>query len=393
MDFKEIRKDFPIFNKKIEGYPLIYFDNTATTQKPFKVIDAISDFYKNYNANIHRGVHRLSQEASDLYEEAHRKTGNFINCNWDEVVFTRNTTESINLVANCMDFKKGDEVIVSLMEHHSNIVPWQILEKRKGIVLKFVEVNNGELDIEDLKSKISNKTKLVSMTHVSNVLGTINPVGEIAKITHENNAYFLVDGAQSAPHMKIDVKKMGCDFFAFSSHKMLGPTGIGVLYGKKEIMEEMRPFITGGDMIEEVFEHHSTWNTLPWKYEAGTPNIAGAVGFSAALDYLNSIGMQNVENYIQELTKYALEKIDAEIYGPKKRAGIISFNLRKIHPHDVAYLLDKKGIAVRSGNHCAQPLMRKLNILGTVRASFYIYNTKEEIDFFVKQLEEIRRHL
>ncbi len=395
MDVETIRKDFPILNKKINGYPLIYFDNTATTQKPRQVIQAISDFYEKYNANIHRGVHRLSQEASEIYEQAHEKTAKFINSDWREVIFTKNTTESINLVAHSLDFNKGDEIVISIMEHHSNMVPWQELVKEKGIVLKIVDVKeDGSLDMEDLKSKIGKKTKLVSITHVSNVLGAVNPVKEICKLAHENQAYCLIDGAQSAPHIKVDMKRIGCDFFAFSAHKMLGPTGMGVLYGTKQALSEMGPFLTGGDMIKKVTSKEASWNDLPWKFEAGTPNIAGAAGFSAALDYLTSIGMEKIDKYERDLAKYAIERIkDAHIYGPDDRAGIISFNLKKIHAHDVAYFLEKKGIAVRSGNHCAQPLMTKMGILGTVRASFYVYNTKKEIDFMIENLDEIRRNL
>ncbi len=387
MDVERIREDFPILKRKINGHPLIYFDNTATTQKPVQVINAIKEFYEKYNANIHRGVHTLSQEASELYEKAHEKVADFINADWREVIFVRNTTEAINLVANVLDLKDG-EVVVSMMEHHSNLVPWQ--DKN----LEVVNIKgDGTLDMEDLKEKITKKTKLVAITHVSNVLGTINPVEEIGKMAHEVGALFLVDGAQSVPHMPIDVKKMNCDFLAFSGHKMLGPAGIGVLYGKKDLLEELPPFLKGGDMISHVWVDRATWNELPWKYEAGTPNIAGGVGLGAAVDYLKTVGMENVRRHEEELVGYALDGLSSlgvEIYGPEERGGLISFNLEGVHPHDVAYFLDKKGIAVRSGHHCAQPLMRCLGIKGTVRASFYIYNTKWEIDKFLDALKEIQ---
>ena len=390
MDVERIREDFPILKRKINGHPLIYFDNTATTQKPVQVINAIKEFYEKYNANIHRGVHTLSQEASELYEKAHEKVADFINADWREVIFVRNTTEAINLVANILDLEDG-EVVVSMMEHHSNLVPWQ--DKN----LKVVNIKkDGTLDMEDLKEKITKKTKLVAITHVSNVLGTINPVEEIGKMAHEVGALFLVDGAQSVPHMPIDVRKMDCDFLAFSGHKMLGPTGIGVLYGKKDLLEELPPFLKGGDMISHVWVDKATWNELPWKYEAGTPNIAGGVGLGAAVDYLKSIGVENVRRHEEELVRYALDGLSSlgvEIYGPEERGGLISFNLDGIHPHDVAYFLDRKGIAVRSGHHCAQPLMRYFGIKGTVRASFYIYNTKWEIDKFLDVLKEVQHGL
>lgn len=390
MDVERIREDFPILKRKINGHPLIYFDNTATTQKPVQVINAIKEFYEKYNANIHRGVHTLSQEASELYEKAHEKVADFINADWREVIFVRNTTEAINLVANILDLEDG-EVVVSMMEHHSNLVPWQ--DKN----LKVVNIKkDGTLDMEDLKEKITKKTKLVAITHVSNVLGTINPVEEIGKMAHEVGALFLVDGAQSVPHMPIDVRKMDCDFLAFSGHKMLGPTGVGVLYGKKDLLEELPPFLKGGDMISHVWVDKATWNELPWKYEAGTPNIAGGVGLGAAVDYLKSIGVENVRRHEEELVRYALDGLSSlgvEIYGPEERGGLISFNLDGIHPHDVAYFLDRKGIAVRSGHHCAQPLMRYFGIKGTVRASFYIYNTKWEIDKFLDVLKEVQHGL
>lgn len=400
MNVKKIREDFPILKRKINGKPLIYFDNTATSQKPIQVINAIREFYEKHNANIHRGVHTLSQEASEMYEEAHDKVAKFINARGREgVIFVRNTTEAINLVAyswGLNNLKEGDEIVATVMEHHSNIVPWQFLEQRKGVVLKFVDINDdGTLKMEDYEKLITEKTKLVTVTHVSNVLGTINDVVKIGKLAHEVNALFLVDGAQSVPHMPVDVRKIDCDFLAFSGHKMLGPTGIGVLYGKEELLQKMEPFLGGGDMIHEVWLHKATYNTLPWKFEAGTANIAGGVGLAAAIDYLEKIGMENIREHEKKLTEYALKKMEIEnihIYGPldvKIKGGVISFNIKDLNPHDVAALLDEHGIAVRSGHHCAQPLMRRLGVNGTVRASFYIYNTKEEIDIFVEALEKI----
>ncbi|HDJ96676.1 MAG TPA: cysteine desulfurase [Candidatus Aenigmarchaeota archaeon] len=400
MNVNKIREDFPILRRKINGKPLIYFDNTATSQKPIQVINVIKEFYEQHNANIHRGVHTLSQEASEMYEEAHNKVAKFINARrMEEIIFVRNATEAINLVAyswGMNNLKEGDEIVVTVMEHHSNIIPWQFLEKKKGIILKFVDINNdGTLKMEEYEKLITERTKLVTVTHVSNVLGTINDVAKIGKLAHEVGALFLVDGAQSVPHMPVDVRKIDADFLAFSGHKMLAPTGIGVLYGKEELLQRMEPFLGGGDMIHEVWLHKATYNTLPWKFEAGTANIAGGVGLAAAVDYLEKIGMENVREHEKELTEYALKKMKIEnidIYGPldvKIRGGVISFNVKDLSPHDVAALLDEHGIAVRSGHHCAQPLMRRLGVKGTARASFYIYNTKEEIDIFVETLEKI----
>ena len=399
-DVYKIREDFPILKRKIYGKTLIYFDNTATTQKPIQVINAIKEFYEIYNANIHRGVHKLSQEASDLYEKAHEKAADFINADsWREVIFVRNTTEAINLIAyswGLQNLKEGDEILTTMMEHHSNIVPWQLVTQKTGAKLKFVEINDdGTLNIDDFHEKISKKTKIVTVTHVSNVLGTINPVEEIGEIVRDYDALFIVDSAQGVPHLPVDVKKINCDFLAFSAHKMLGPTGIGVLYGRKEILESMPPFLGGGDMIKEVYLDHSEWNDLPWKFEAGTANIADGVGFGVAIDYLNRITMKEVREHEKELTSYALKRLGnlghVEIYGPpaEKRGGVISFNVQGLDPHDVALILDREGIAVRSGHHCAQPLIRKLGVYGTARASFYIYNTKEEVDKFIEVLETL----
>ena len=329
INFKKIRGDFPILKRKINGKPLVYLDSAATTQKPKQVIDAMTDYYEKYNANVHRGVYKLSEEASIAYESAHQDVAKFIGAEFDEISFTKNTTESINSLANILtrNLKKGDEILISKMEHHSNLVPWQYIANQKGLVLKYVELTkNGKLDLNHLENSLTKKTKIVSLTHVSNVLGTINPIKEIAKIVKSNGSLFVVDGAQSVPHMKVNVKDLGCDFIAFSGHKMLGPTGIGVLYGKKELLEKLDPFLFGGGMIREVQEQKTTWDTLPWKFEAGTPNIAEAIGLSAAIKYLEKIGMENIEAYEKYLVSYALEKLssvnDLKIYGPKERGGL-----------------------------------------------------------------------
>lgn len=399
----KIREDFPILNRKVNGKQLVYLDNAATTQKPIQVIEAMQNYYKEHNANIHRGVHQLSQEASELYEETHEKVKKFINAkSMEEIVLVRNATEASNLVSYAWashELKEGDEIISTIMEHHANIVPWQFL-KEKGIKLKFVDItDDGFLDLENLNEKITKKTKLITTTHASNVIGTINPVKEIGKIAHDNNSKFMIDAAQSIPHIKVDVKDINPDFMIFSGHKMLAPMGTGVLYAKKEILEEMHPFLGGGDMIREVKLENSTWNDLPWKFEAGTPDVGGAIGLSAAIDYLNKIGMDNIRNHEIKLTKYALEKmqqdIDLEIYGPKqaeKRTGLIAFNLKNTHPHDVGSILDSEfGIAIRTGHHCAQPLTERLKQNSTCRASFYIYNKEEEIDLLINGLKKIEQ--
>ena len=396
MDIEKIRKDFPILNVKVHGKPLVYLDNAATTQKPKVVIDAITDYYENYNANIHRSIHKLGEEATKAYEEAHRKVADFINADFEEVIFTKSTTESLNLLAYSLtnQLKPGDEIVISEMEHHSNFVPWQQLALKKNLKLKFIEINKeGLLDENSIKENITNKTKIVSLTHVSNVLGTINNIEEIGKIAHENNALMIVDAAQSVPHMPVDVKKLDCDFLAFSGHKMLGPTGIGVLNGKKELLQKMDPFLYGGDMIKEVTFENTTFNDLPWKFEAGTANIAQAIGLGAAIDYLNKIGMENIESYEKELVRYAYDKLsgikEIEIYGPKERSGLISFNVKNIHAHDTAQILDGEGIAVRAGHHCAMPLASKLGIVASARASFYLYNTQEEINKLVDGIKKV----
>lgn len=399
----ELRNDFPIFKKKINGKELVYLDNASTTQKPYPVINSITDFYSNYNSNIHRAVYQLAEEATALYEQSREKIANFINVRPEEIVFTRNTTESINLIAHSWartNLKKNDGIAITELEHHSNIVPWQILSQEIGTRLEYVGIDeNGFLDLEHLIELISSKkVRLVSLSHMSNVLGTIVPIERIIKIAHENDIPVLVDGAQSVPHMPVNVKNMDCDFLVFSAHKMLGPTGVGVLYAKKEFLEKMRPFMGGGDMIKEVFKFHTNYNEVPYKFEAGTPNIADVVGFGAAIDYLQKIGMENIRKHEIDLTEYALESIlsinHLTVYGPRDpnyRGGVISFNIADIHPHDLATIMNDHGIAIRSGHHCAQILMQRLDVPATSRASFYIYNTKEEIDKFVNAINEAGR--
>ncbi|MEX0617144.1 MAG: cysteine desulfurase [Candidatus Woykebacteria bacterium] len=416
LDVEKIRKDFPILKREVYGKPLVYFDNAATSQKPHQVIDVISDYYQNYNANVHRGVHKLSEEATEAYESARKKVANFVNAGDSrQIVFVRNATEAINLVAYSWgrkNIKKGDEILLTEMEHHSNLVPWQILAKEIGAKLEFIPVDElGQLQITNFKSQISKRTKLVAVTHVSNVLGTVNPVKEIIRQIHELSTRnsspapkVLIDGAQSVPHMPVSIQNINPDFYVFTGHKMLGPTGIGVLYAKKELLEEMEPFLSGGEMIMEVTLEKSSWNYVPWKFEAGTPDIAGAVGLGAAVDYLSSLGMKNVRYHEKELTAYALETLEKVknlvVYGPtdtEKRAGVISFNIVDdkgevaIHPHDLASILDSVGIAVRSGHHCAQPLMKVLGIPAAARVSFYIYNTKEEIDKLSPAIEKAKK--
>lgn len=403
MNVEKIRRDFPILNLKVSGKKLIYFDNAATTQKPKCVINKIKEFYEKFNANVHRGLYKLSEEASELYEEAHRKVADFINADWREIIFTKNATESINLVAYSYflnELKKNDKILISIMEHHSNIVPWQFVSKRKGCKLEYVYLKDYEIDLENFKSKINKNTRLVSITYISNVLGSENNVKEIVKIAKENGAMVLLDVTQAINKLKINVKKLDVDFLVFSSHKMLGPTGIGVLYGKKEILERMEPFIYGGDMVRDVDFLDSYWNELPWKFEAGTPNVADALGFVEAIKYLEKIGIKRIEKYLRKLTKYFLNEFSKlksfKIIGKesfKKRASIFSFIHDKLNPNEIAKILDKEGIAIRSGYHCAIPLMRYLGLYktgGTARASLYIYNTKEEIDRFIEVLARVR---
>lgn len=410
MDIQAIRNDFPILSRKIyDKYPLVYFDNGATTQKPLCVLDAMRDEYLNVNANVHRGVHYLSQQATDLHEAARERVRKFINADSiAEIVFTRGTTESLNLVAYSFSeayMKEGDEVIISTMEHHSNIVPWQLHAQRKGIVLKVIPMtDDGLLDMEAYKTLFTEKTKLVSVTYVSNVLGTVNPVKDIVRIAHEHGVPCMIDGAQSTPHMKVDMKDLDCDFYAFSSHKMYGPTGIGVLYGKKNFLEEMPPYQGGGDMIGTVSFEKTTFAELPLKFEAGTPDYVATHGLATAIDYMESIGMDNIEAHERELTRYALERMQEipgmTIFGPldaNKRDAVISFLVKEnggksdhfIHHLDMGTLLDRLGIAVRTGHHCAEPLMHRLGIQGAVRASLAMYNTKEEIDYLVNGIKRV----
>ena len=399
LNTEQIRKDFPILSRKIHGKPLVYLDNAATSQKPKQVIDAIDFYYKNYNANIHRSIHQLGEEATAKFEEAHEKIAAFINADsYQEIVLTKNTTESINLAAYSLTaaLKKDDEIVISQMEHHSNFVPWQQLAKQRNLKLRFIKIDEeGNLDDESIKENITKKTKIVSLTHVSNVLGTINPIEEIAKIAHESGALMVVDGAQAVPHMPVDVKKLDADFYAFSGHKMLGPTGVGVLYGKKELLEKMQPFLYGGEMIREVRFDDTSFNELPWKFEAGTMNIAEGIGLGVAVDYLNKIGMKQIQERDNELVEYAMEKLKEiygiTIYGPKERGAVISFNVHGVHAHDVSQILDSEGVAIRAGHHCAMPLHSVLGVSSTARASFYLYNTEEEIDVMAKAIGKVKK--
>lgn len=400
IDVEKIRRDFPILGREVYGKPLVYFDNAATTQKPQCVIDAISEAYCNENANVHRGIHFLSQHATDLMESARDKVRQFIGAgSTEEIIFTRGTTESINLLASSFSsafLKEGDEVIISGMEHHSNIVPWQIQSERYGFRIKVIPVlDNGELDLEAFKALVSDKTRLVSITHVSNVLGTVNPVSEIISLAHSHGIPVAVDGAQSVPHIKVDVQELGADFYAFSGHKIYGPTGIGVLYGRKELLEKMPPYQGGGEMIKRVTFEKTTYNELPYKFEAGTPDYVGSIALAKALDYVQGIGMENIAAYESELCSYAIEKLnsvpDMRIIGAAEhRSAVVSFLVGNIYPSDMGTLLDRLGIAVRTGHHCAEPLMDRLGIPGTVRASFSFYNTKAEIDALTAGIERVK---
>ena len=402
LNVNEIRKDFPILQRETQpGTRLIYLDSTATSQKPLAVLNAMEGYYRSSNANIHRGVHTLAEEATTLYEQAREKIARFINApSARQIIYTRNTTESINLVAYTWaraNLKAGDLVILTEMEHHSNLVPWQILQLERGIELGFITVTeDGLLDLDAYKTLLSRSPKLVSFTHMSNVLGTINPAGEIIRLAHAAGALTLVDAAQSVPHLKVDVQALDVDFLAFSAHKMCGPTGIGALYGKAELLESMPPFMGGGDMIKEVHLRSFRANALPHKFEAGTPAIAEAVGFGAAVDYLTSLGMDNISAHEHEITEYALEKLEEvpglKLFGPSadKKGGVAAFTFDGIHPHDIAQILDRDGIAIRAGHHCAQPLHEKFGIPATSRASFYLYNTKDEVDILVNGIYKVR---
>ncbi|PEX21957.1 cysteine desulfurase SufS [Bacillus cereus] len=401
MNIHEIRKQFPILDQKVNGKQLVYFDSAATSQKPIQVIETLERYYKEYNSNVHRGVHTLGTKATDAYEGAREKVRKFINAkSMEEIIFTRGTTTALNTVAasyGLENVKEGDEIVISYMEHHSNIIPWQQVAKKTGATLKYLPLQpDGTISIEDARQTITPNTKIVSIMQVSNVLGTINPVKEIGAIAHENGAIMVVDGAQSTPHMKVDVQDLNCDFYALSAHKMCGPTGIGVLYGKKELLNNMEPIEFGGEMIDFVDLQESTWKELPWKFEAGTPIIGNAIGLGAAIDFLEEIGLDNIEKHEHELAQYALERLSevdgVTIYGPKNRAGLVTFNIEDVHPHDVATVLDVEGIAVRAGHHCAQPLMKWLKASSTARASFYLYNTKEEIDTFVDSLIKTKEY-
>ncbi|MCR5711575.1 MAG: cysteine desulfurase [Prevotella sp.] len=401
LDINQIRKDFPILEREVYGRPLVYLDNAATTQKPLSVLDAMREEYLNVNANVHRGVHYLSQQATDLHEAARERVRQFVHAEkTEEIIFTRGTTEAINLVASSFcesQMQEGDEVLVTEMEHHSNIVPWQLQAQKRGIVVKHIPItDDGYLELSTLNSQLSTKTKLICIAHVSNVLGTINPVEDIIKTAHERGIPVLVDGAQSAPHMTIDVQALDCDFFAFSGHKMYGPTGIGVLYGKEEWLEKLPPYQGGGEMIDKVTWEKTTFERLPFKFEAGTPDYVATHGLAKAIDYIESFGFEAIQQHEQELTRYCMEQLqtipDIHIYGPQQsiaKDAVVSFNVGNIHHLDMGTLLDRLGIAVRTGHHCAQPLMDRLGISGTVRASFALYNTKEEVDALVAGIRRI----
>ncbi|MCL9969809.1 cysteine desulfurase [Anoxybacillus kestanbolensis] len=401
MNVKELRQLFPILDQQVNGKSLVYLDSAATSQKPLPVIEAIDNYYRQYNSNVHRGVHTLGTKATDAYEGAREKVRRFIGAaSTEEIIFTRGTTTAINLVAASYgraNVREGDEIVITYMEHHSNIIPWQQVAKQTGATLKYIPLQpDGTIRLEDVEQTVTPNTKIVAVMHVSNVLGTINSVKEIAQIAHKNGAVVVVDGAQSTPHMKVDVQDIDCDFYAFSGHKMCGPTGIGVLYGKKRLLEQMEPVEFGGEMIDFVGLYESTWKELPWKFEGGTPIIAGAIGLGAAIDFLEQVGLDHIAEHEHRLAQYALEQLATidglTIYGPKARAGLVTFNIDGVHPHDVATVLDAEGIAVRAGHHCAQPLMKWLNVTATARASFYLYNTEEEIDALVSALKKTKEY-
>jgi cysteine desulfurase / selenocysteine lyase len=404
MDSKHIRSYFPILNQEVNGNPLVYLDSAATSQKPVQVIETLEKYYREYNSNVHRGVHTLGTRATDAYEGAREKVRKFISASSiEEIIFTRGTTTALNTVAQSYameNIKEGDEIVITPMEHHSNIIPWQQVAKKTGATLKYLPLQaDGTVAIADVEETVTPATKLVSIAYVSNVLGVINPIKEIAAIAHKNGAVLVVDAAQGAPHVKIDVQDLDCDFLGFSAHKMCGPTGIGVLYGKKHLFENMEPIEFGGEMIDFVGLYESTWKELPWKFEAGTPIIAGAIGLGAAIDFLEEIGLENITEHEHKLAAYAIEKMSSinglTIYGPQSannRAGVITFNIEDVHPHDVATVLDAEGIAVRAGHHCAQPLMKWLNVSATARASFYLYNSEEDIDKLVEGIGKTKEY-
>ena len=404
IDVSRIRDDFPILSRKVYGKPLVYLDNAATSQKPRQVISALTEYYEGYNANVHRGVHALSMEATDRYEEAREKVARFIGARQsEEIIWTRNTTEAINLVAASWarsNLQPGGEVVVTEMEHHSDMVPWQMVTQERGATLRYLRLgDDGKLELDDIDSIINDRTKMVSIVHASNSLGTINPVKEITARARAVGAAVMIDGAQSVPHMPVDVQDLDCDFLAFSGHKMLGPTGIGVLYAKREILETMEPFLTGGEMVLSVTLDGADWNDLPMRFEAGTPNIADAIALGAAVDYLDSTGMDNIRRHEVLLTRYALSRLrkieELVIFGAEAaedRGGVISFHTPDVHPHDLGTYLDQEGIAVRTGHHCTMPVMQKLGVPATTRASFYLYNTEEEIDHLVDSLKSALRY-
>jgi cysteine desulfurase/selenocysteine lyase len=400
MNVQAIREQFPILHQDINGHPLVYLDSAATSQKPRSVIDAVKRYYELDNANVHRGVHTLGSRATDAYEGAREKTAAFLNAaSPQEIIFTRGTTTALNIVASSYARSvcdEGDEIVITTMEHHSNLIPWQQAAKATGATLRFIPMQpDGSVTVEDAAATITDRTKVVSMAYVSNVLGVINPIKEIAAIAHRHGAVMVVDGAQSTPHMKVDVRDLDCDFYAFSGHKMCAPTGIGALYGKKALLEKMEPIEFGGEMIDHVDLYDSSWKELPWKFEGGTPIIAGAVGLAAAIDFLNEIGLDAIAEHEHKLAEYAYSRLSevegVSIFGPKtNRAGLVTFNLGDVHPHDVATVLDTKGIAIRAGHHCCQPLMRWLNVSATARASFYLYNTEEDVDRLVDALQQTK---
>jgi len=402
MNAKELRQFFPILHQQVNGHPLVYLDNAATSQKPIQVIEALERYYKEYNSNVHRGVHTLGTKATDGYEGAREKVRAFINAKeLAEIVFTRGTTTAVNIVAHGYArkyLKPGDEIVTTVVEHHSNFIPWQQAAKATGAIFKFIPLAaDGTVTLEAVKETITANTKIVAIHHISNVLGDTVPIKEIAAIAHQHGAVLFVDGAQGAPHKKIDVQELDCDFYAFSSHKMCGPTGIGVLYGKRDFLEQVEPFEFGGEMIDFVELYDSTWKELPWKFEGGTPIIGGAVGLGAAIDFLTEIGLDNIERHEKRLVAYAMEQMreieGLTIYGPQEnRSSLITFNLADVHPHDLATVLDSHGIAVRAGHHCAQPLMKWLKVSATARASFYLYNTEEEVDVFVDGLKKTKEY-
>jgi cysteine desulfurase/selenocysteine lyase len=402
MNVKQIREYFPILHQEVNGHPLVYLDSAASSQKPIQVIEALEKYYKEDNANVHRGVHTLGSRATDAFEAAREKARAFINAKETaEIIFTRGTTTALNLVANGyarVFLKEGDEIVTTVVEHHSNFIPWQQAAKATGATFKFIPLaDDGTVTLEAVKQTITANTKIVAIHHVSNVLGDTTPIKEIAEIAHQHGAILVVDGAQSAPHKKVDVQDLGCDFFTFSGHKMCAPTGIGVLYGKRELLEKMEPFEFGGEMIDYVDLYDSTWKELPWKFEGGTPIIAGAVGLGAAIDFLNEIGMEEIDRHEHKLVQYAMEQMrqieGLTIYGPNEgRSSLITFNIADVHPHDLATVLDSYGIAVRAGHHCAQPLMRWLKVTATARASFYLYNTEEDVDALVAGLKKAKEY-